>query len=53
MTQLYRPVGAYELAKVAALDWRAYPSRGRDGPYGPPPAQIRTCGTTASGSCLG
>lgn len=27
--------------------------RGRDGPYGPPPSQIRTCGTTASGSCLG
>ncbi len=27
--------------------------RGRDGPYGPPPAQIRTCGTTAYGSSLG
>ena len=27
-------------------------SRGRDGPHGPPPAQIRTCGITASGSCL-
>ena len=27
--------------------------RGRDGPYGPPPAQIRTCGTTAYGSYLG
>jgi hypothetical protein len=25
---------------------------GRDGPYGPPPAQIRTCSITASGSCL-
>jgi hypothetical protein len=28
-------------------------SRGRDGPFGPPPAQIRTCGTTAYGSYLG
>jgi len=28
-------------------------SRGRDGGYPPPPAQIRTCGTTAYGSCLG
>lgn len=27
--------------------------RGRDGNYLPPPAQIRTCGTTAYGSCLG
>src|SRR5688572_28584033 len=27
--------------------------RGRDGPFGPPPAQIRTCGTTAYGSYLG
>jgi hypothetical protein len=27
--------------------------RGRDGSYLPPPAQIRTCGTTAYGSCLG
>ena len=27
--------------------------RGRDGPYGPPPAQIPACGTTALGSCLG
>jgi hypothetical protein len=26
---------------------------GRDGPFGPPPARIRTCGTTAYGSCLG
>lgn len=26
--------------------------RGRDGDYSPPPAQIRTCGTTAYGSCL-
>ena len=26
--------------------------RGRDGSYLPPPAQIRTCGTTAYGSCL-
>jgi hypothetical protein len=24
-----------------------------DGSYLPPPAQIRTCGTTAYGSCLG
>jgi len=28
-------------------------SRGRDGPYGPPPAQIPASGTTALGSCLG
>jgi IS5 family transposase len=27
--------------------------RGRDGGYPPPPAQIRTSGTTAYGSCLG
>jgi hypothetical protein len=27
--------------------------RGRDGPFGPPPAQIRTCRTTAYGSYLG
>lgn len=27
-------------------------SRGRDRPHGRPPAQIPTCGTTASGSCL-
>ena len=27
--------------------------RGRNRPRGRPPAQIRTCGTTASGSCLG
>ena len=26
---------------------------GRDDPFGPPPAQIRTSGITASGSCLG
>jgi hypothetical protein len=26
--------------------------RGRDGDRSPPPAQIRTCGTTAYGSCL-
>lgn len=29
------------------------PGRGRDGSYLPPPAQIRTCRTTAYGSCLG
>jgi hypothetical protein len=27
--------------------------RGRDRPYGRPPAQIPACGTTALGSCLG
>jgi hypothetical protein len=27
-------------------------SRGRDGPFGPPPARIRAGGTTARGSCL-
>jgi hypothetical protein len=30
-----------------------YAGRGRDGSYLPPPAQIRTCGTTAYGSCPG
>jgi len=29
-----------------------YAGRGRDRPHGRPPAQIPTCGTTASGSCL-
>ena len=28
-----------------------YRGRGRDDGYPPPPAQIRTCGTTAYGSC--
>ena len=28
------------------------PSRSRDVPYGTPPPRIRTCGITASGSCL-
>src|SRR5260370_42232764 len=28
-------------------------SRGRDRPYGRPPAQIPACGITALGSCLG
>lgn len=32
---------------------RLQSGRGRDGSYLPPPAQIRTCGTTAYGSCLG
>ena len=31
----------------------AVEGRGRDDPYGPPPAQIPACGTTAPGSCLG
>ena len=30
----------------------SYIGRGRDGDCFPPPAQIRTCGTTAYGSCL-
>ena len=34
------------------LSIRDSDSRGRDGPFGPPPAQIRTSGITASGSCL-
>lgn len=33
-------------------DIRSSDGRGRDGSYLPPPAQIRTCGTTAYGSCL-
>jgi hypothetical protein len=33
--------------------WKSvFAGRGRDGDYSPPPAQIRTCGTTAYGSCL-
>lgn len=32
---------------------RPTPNRGRDRPYGRPPAQIRTCGFTACGSYLG
>lgn len=32
---------------------RTLNGRGRDWPYGQPPAQIRTCGITASGSYLG
>jgi putative transposase len=37
------------------LDQRAnrFRCRGRDRPCGRPPARIPTCGTTASGSCLG
>jgi len=27
MVQLYRPVGAYELVKIAARSWRGYPPR--------------------------
>jgi hypothetical protein len=36
------------------LTWRSQQtnSRGRDRPYGRPPAQIPACGTTALGSCL-
>ncbi len=30
-----------------------YNGRGRNGSHLPPPAQIRTCGITAYGSCLG
>lgn len=38
------------LAALVELDIKV--GRGRDGSYLPPPAQIRTCGTTAYGSCL-
>ena len=31
---------------------RVHSGRGRDGGYPPPPAQIRTSGITAYGSCL-
>src|ERR1700693_252720 len=48
-----------EMGEVGSTVYRCLTSRrytddcGRDGPRGPPPAQIRTGGTTASGSCLG
>jgi hypothetical protein len=44
--------------KLRALDEarheceRQCKGRGRDGPHGPPPAQIPASGTTALGSCL-
>jgi putative transposase len=39
-------------SQFSSSDWQSF-GRGRDGSYLPPPAQIRTCGTTAYGSCLG
>ena len=36
---------------VAAMDKVAMAGRGRDDGYPSPPAQIRTCSTTAYGSC--
>jgi hypothetical protein len=42
--EVAKAVGA---GKVVALE-----SRGRNASYLTPPAQIRTCGTTAYGSCL-
>jgi hypothetical protein len=46
-----------EQAQTAAerrlLHAAATRGRGRDNPYGLPPAQIPACGTTAPGSCLG
>jgi len=56
------PAGAHQptdtiasslLRDSAASGRRGIFGRGRDGSYLPPPAQIRTCGTTAYGSCLG
>jgi len=38
---------------IQALEARKKDRRGRDRPCGRPPAQIRTCGTTASGSYFG
>ena len=43
--------GAPGLRDYGPKVYAAY-GRGRDGSYLPPPAQIRTCGTTAYGSCL-
>ena len=40
----------YRVALKVAI--RAHFGRGRDEDCSPPPAQIRTCGTTAYGSCL-
>jgi putative transposase len=39
-----------EVAKKHKLSEQTI-DRGRDGDCAPPPAQIRTCGTTAYGSC--
>ncbi|WP_369125017.1 hypothetical protein [Pseudomonas sp. CCC2.2] len=38
-----------QITSIASI----FPGRGRDGSCLPPPEQIRTCGTTAYGSCLG
>lgn len=43
------PVEAKAIGRVKTIST----GRGRDWPYGQPPAQIRTCGITASGSYLG
>ncbi len=43
----------YELDTPAGFDFVGFNGRGRDGPFGPPPAQIRTGPIKASGSYLG
>jgi putative transposase len=43
--------GSVEL-RIPKLRQGSYFGRGRDGDCSPPPAQIRTSGTTAYGSCL-
>jgi hypothetical protein len=40
-------------ARSYTVEVRTCGGRGRDRPYGRPPAQIPACGTTALGSCLG
>ena len=47
------PVTAELVRELAVFGALPLPNgRGRDEDYSPPPAQIRTCGTTAYGSCL-
>jgi hypothetical protein len=44
---------AEELATALHASRGSVSDRGRDRPYGRPPAQIPACGITALGSCLG
>jgi transposase len=50
-TLVQAPVPAHVIDKGLATTGLLV-GRGRDGDCSPPPAQIRTCGTTAYGSCL-
>jgi len=48
-----RDIAHGEHVSPRAIVMQQKTGRGRDGGYLPPPARIRTCGTTAYGSCLG